>query len=129
MAFNITLLTQYLDECNIQYQMNEEAVCFEFNGIPFYGYVWGTSAFDSCLSIVLPGVCNVSPFETKQYMKLINRLNYEFHLVKFTFDENNNLIIVGDVPLDSSPELDDLVPGLVKLLVEALNAIKEAIGK
>jgi hypothetical protein len=36
------------------------------------------------------------------------------------------IFAVADVPLDSSPELDDLIPGIVNLLVDAVGQFEMA---
>ena len=49
------------------------------------------------------------------------------HVVKFIYHEETKMIFaVADVPLDSSPELDDLIPGIVNLLVDAVGQFEMA---
>ena len=120
MAFTTSLLTSYLDDCNIKYQVEGGFVGFEYNQRLFFGAICSTPPFESCLSMVLPGLCEVSPFDVKTYLKFINQLNGDMDLVKFVFDEKDNSIYVeAFIPLDSSPEMDDLVPGLVNVLLAA----------
>jgi len=60
-------------------------------------------------------------------LKIINQLNVEMHVVKFIYHEETKMIFaVADVPLDSSPELDDLIPGIVNLLVDAVGQFEMA---
>ncbi|MBO7462144.1 MAG: hypothetical protein J6T96_06070 [Bacteroidales bacterium] len=120
MAFDNSLLTSFLNDCNIKYQVEDGLVSFEYDQRFFFGTISSLAPFDSCLSMILPGLCEVSPFDAKTYLKFINKLNDEMDLVKFVLNERNNSIYVeASIPLDSSPELDDLVPGLVKVLLAA----------
>ena len=122
MAFNNSLLTQFLADCNIRFSVDDGVVSFEYDNRYFLGAIRPTAAFDASLLLILPGIQEVQPFDAKNYLKYINQLNGQVPVVKFVLDEQNNSIYIeAEVPLDSSPELDDLVPGLVKLLVEAHN--------
>ena len=130
MAFTTSLLTSYLDDCNIKYETVEQFVSFEYDNRMFIGYIRQLPVFEGSLGLVLLQIGDVSPFEVKQYLKLINKLNYDADVVKYVYNEEHNSIDVGaEVPLDSSPELDDLVPGLVKLLLHAHDVFNKAIGK
>ncbi len=122
MAFNNSLLTQFLVDCNIRFTVDDGVVSFEYDNRYFLGAIRPTEAFDSSLLLILPSIQEVKPFDAKNYLKYINQLNGQVPVAKFVLDEQNNSIYIeAEIPLDSSPELDDLVPGLVKLLVEAYN--------
>ena len=122
MAFNNSLLTQFLVDCNIRFTVDDGVVSFEYDNRYFLGAIRPTEAFDSSLVLILPGIQEVKPFDSKNYLKYINQLNGQVPVAKFVLDEQNNSIYIeAEIPLDSSPELDDLVPGLVKLLIEAYN--------
>ncbi len=132
MEFDYTLLTQYLNECDIPYQVdNNGVVSFIYEERHFVGCIGSSPAFDTTLTLILPGILEVSAFDEKKYLKLINKLNTEVSVVKFAFGEKsgNTIYIESEIPLDSSPEMDDLVPGLVKLLVYAYNAFCDALNK
>ncbi len=127
MAFNNSLLTQFLSDCNLRYTVDDGVVSFEYDNRFFLGAIRPTSAFDSSLVMILPGIVEVKPFDSKKYLKYINQLNGQIPIVRFVLDEQNNSIYIeAEIPLDSSPELDDLVPGLVKLLVDAHNTFNAA---
>lgn len=120
MAFNNSLLTQFLSDCNIRYTVDDGVVSFEYDNRYFIGAIRPTAAFDSSLVLILPGIHEVKPFDTKTYLKFINQLNDQVSVAKFVLDEERNSIYIeAEIPLDSSPELDDLVPGLVRLIVDA----------
>jgi len=122
MAFNNSLLTQFLVDCNIRFTVDDGVVSFEYDNRYFLGAIRPTEAFDSSLVLILPGIQEVKPFDSKNYLKYINQLNGQVPVAKFVLDEQNNSIYIeAEIPLDSSPELDDLVPGLVKLLIDAYN--------
>jgi hypothetical protein len=128
MALNNTLLTNFLDEFNIHYQEDDESVSFEYDGRVFLGAIRQLPVFDGALNLMLPKIQEISTAETEQYLKIINKLNYEAVVVKYMLDEEYNVIdVIAEVPLDSSPELDDLVPGLIKLLLEAHNQFNAAL--
>lgn len=132
MTFDYRLLTQYLNDCNISYQVdNNEIVSFVYDNKHFIGRIGTSPVFDTTLSLCLPGLLEVSPFEEKRYLKLINKLNNDVPVVKFGFGEQSGdtIFIETEIPLDSSPELDDLVPGLVKLLLYAYNVFSESLNQ
>jgi hypothetical protein len=127
MKYDNRLLTNFLDECNIQYEENDGTVLFEYDKRFFLGAIRDLPPFESCLSMCLPKVCAVSPLDVKTYLKFINQLNDEMDVAKFVFSEKrNDIYIEASIPLDSSPELDDLVPGLVKVLLAAFDKFAAA---
>ena len=133
MAFDYRLLTTYLDRCHIQYQIEsteEGVVSFEYDKVPIFGVVGSLPDFESSLGLILLDVCEVSPNDEKRYLKILNHLNDKFDIAKFVFEEKNKSIrIEVAVPLDSNPDLNVLFPGLVNLLLNALDAFLNAIGK
>lgn len=128
MAFDYTLLVSFFEECNIPYQIDPRGVVlFDYSGQRLYGSMKSTIAFESCMRIHLVVIDEISPFDVKRYLKIINQLNVEMHVVKFIYHEETKMIFaVADVPLDSSPELDDLIPGIVNLLVDAVGQFEMA---
>ena len=138
MKYDNRLLTNFLDECNIKYEVDDNfMVSFEYDGRYLFGNVYNPEeegededGFVSGLTLFLPGIREVAPFDVKKYLKLINQLNNDVPLAKFVLDEETNIIHINvAVPLDSSPEMDDLVPGLVRTLVKAHNVFLEAEQK
>lgn len=134
MKFDNSLLTSFLNDCNIKYQIEDDMVSFEYDGRYLLGDVYNPEVegededgFVSGLALFLPGIREVAPFDVKKYLKLINQLNNSVSIAKFILDEETNIIhISAAVPLDSSPEMDDLIPGLVRTLVKAHNTFMEA---
>jgi len=135
MKFDNSLLTSFLDDCNIEYQVEEDVVAFEYDGRCLFGYVYNPEyagdddeeyGFVAGLALILPEIHQVAPFDVKKYLKLINKLNADINVAKYVLDDNNIIHISVAVPLDSSPEMDDLIPGLVRVLVAAHNAFMEA---
>jgi len=127
MAFNNSLLTQFLNDCNIRYSVDDGVVRFEYNNRVFLGEIRSTPVFESSLVLILPGIREVQPFDVKTYLKFLNQLNSQVSVAKFVLDEQyNSIYIEAEIPLDSSPELDDLVPGLVKVILEAHDAFNAA---
>ena len=126
MAFNNSLLTQFLNDCNIRYSVDDGVVTFEYDNRVFLGLIRSTPVFESSLVLVLPGIHEVKPFDVKTYLKFLNQLNSQVSVAKFVLNENNVIYIEAEIPLDSSPELDDLVPGLVKVILEAHDAFNAA---
>ncbi len=127
MAFTNSLLTQFLDDCNLRYSVENGIVTFEYDNRFFIGAIRSTNSFESSLAVILPRIYEVKPFDIKTYLKFINHLNSQVSVAKFILDEQENTIYIeAEIPLDSSPELDDLVPGLVKVILEAHDAFNAA---
>ena len=135
MAFIFKSLTSYFDRCNIQYQIEsasdeEGVVSFVYDKVPIFASVGPLPDFKSSLGLILLDVCEVPSSDESRFLKVINRLNDKFDIAKFVFEEKNNTIRIEVVaPLDSNPDLDIIVPGLVNLLLNALDDFLNAIGK
>ncbi len=138
MKFDNTLLTNFLDEYRIRYKVDadDEIVEFEYDGRYLFGFVESPSDEDSdeygFVGVLVLGMRNVYEAPTsdvKNFLKLVNHLNAICAGVKFVIDEDSNILYIETaIPLDSTPEIDDLVPGLVKLLVEAHDEFNKAIA-
>ena len=134
MKFDNTLLTNFLDEYCIRYEVEKDnCISFEYDGRYLIGYIYDPDldgehkdGFVSGIVLMMPGIREVAPNEGKKYLKLINQLNNTIPIVKFVLDNNSSLIhILVATPLDSSPEMDDLIPGLIRVLVNAHNVFME----
>lgn len=139
MKFDNTLLTNFLDEYRIRYKVDDDGyVEFVYNGRHLVGCVESPSDKDTdgygFVGALVLGIRNVYEAPTndvKNFLKLVNHLNAICPgCVKFVIDEDSNMLYIETAtPLDSTPEIDDIVPGLVNLLIDAHNEFNKAIGR
>ncbi len=130
MAIKSTLITSFLDDCNIDYEVDEDDfVSFSYDERFFVGFIDAAGVINTCLDLGLPRICEVPSIEKKKYLRLINWCNEQVPIVKFTLDEDDNFISVNaQVSLDSNPDLDDLFPELIKLLCAAQGYFNDKIN-
>lgn len=118
MAFNSSLITSVLEECDIDYEVDDDDyVSFSCYNKNFIAFIDSAGVIENCLAICLTSIFEVSPFEKKKYLKLVNKFNEEVPIVKYMLDEGSNCInIDAEISLNSEPDLYEVIPELVKIL-------------
>ena len=107
------LMVEHLQQNGFKFNIvGNQSICFNYNGLNFVCYPNDYADGFSQLVIVLP---NISSIED---MKLLNELNMN-KSVKFVFNHQNTIDIICSTWIDTTPEMDCLVPILIHNLVDA----------
>ncbi|MCQ2974639.1 MAG: hypothetical protein MJ211_07485 [Bacteroidales bacterium] len=121
---NSRLMYDYLIDCNIQPEVKNGSLIFDYEGEVFL-YL-NNDEDDSYFEIDLPNLYEVNSFEINKALKIINEINSGFKLVKL-IESDGHIHATAQILIDSSPELDDLVPRLVHMLIGAKNEFNKYI--
>lgn len=111
------LIIDYLTRNNIPVRKDENNyIWFDFNGRHFVNWNVDTDEGFSFTTIKLPAVYSVTKENILHCFKVANSLNRD-KWGKFYVNREGVVDIELTILLDSTPELDDLIPALIKLLV------------
>ena len=122
------LMVDYLQRCGIQCNVDEDnLILFNYNELNFECYTVDYENGFSQIVIVLPDVFAIGNDESSD-LKMLNELNLELD-VKFVVDPNKSIMIMVSTWVDSTPELDYLVPALIHNLVDAYEEFNKRTKK
>jgi len=121
------LVSKFLKNSGIEVQKNELGLNFTIEGWNFL--LWDDANDPLFFRLVLPGIFDVTDDNYAEAIMACNNINWNFKVVKAVLyefeDEHDRGVAIWmcfEQVLDSTPQVDDLVPRAVHSLLAAADA-------
>ena len=122
-----TLVSRYLKSQGIASKKSELGINFTFEGWNFL--FWDDIDDPLFFRLILPGVFDVTDDNFAEAIMACNNINWNFKVVKAVLyefedgqDSGASIWICFEQVLDSTPQVDDLIPRAVQSLIAAADA-------
>lgn len=121
------LVSKFLKNSGIEVQKNELGLNFTIEGWNFL--LWDDANDPLFFRLVLPGIFDVTDDNYAEAIMACNNINWNFKVVKavlYEFEDEHDrgaaIWMCFEQVLDSTPQVDDLVPRAVHSLLAAADA-------
>ena len=82
---------------------------------------------EAFINLTLPGIYEVTDDNRMAVFEAINQVNETTKVVKLTISRDNYVWCGAEIMMDSTPELDDVFPRLMKILMASQEKFYQAI--
>ena len=128
------LVSKYLKSVGIATQKNELGLNFTYEGWNFL--LWDDADDPLFFRLILPGVFDVTDDNFAEAIMACNNVNWNFKVVKAVLydfedehDKGASVWICFEQVLDSTPQVEDLIPQAVHSLIAAAEAFLKEMSE
>lgn len=111
----LELVFNYLKEQGLCPRIDDDGdIAFKYEMLPFYFF--NNKDDESFFRLSLIGIYEVTDENRYAVLEAINEINKEYKVLKAVLP-NNEVWLSTEIFIDSTPELDDFFPRLIRILV------------
>ena len=112
-----SLLIEFLAEEGYRYNETDFGLEFKSNGLTILFI--NSSNDEQIFQLILPGIYEMNDENELAVLQAVNKVSYEFKVVKAYVDNDNDVNVSFQILADSTPELNELMPRAIRMLEQA----------